>query len=143
MASTPGAWQEIFGALERFHGKWPATDWSYDHRLRCVTSVIESAQAAGARTALTDLLPMEFNAATIGSAADGVRAVATNSGGLRGGQLLLWSGAPGASGPFGLWWPWGDGSSVSLRVGLHDIDLPKERYPRLREIFGIVPASVV
>jgi hypothetical protein len=41
---------------------------------------------------------------------------------------------------FGLWWPWGDGSTVSLRIGLHDVDLPKQRYPRLRDVFGIPQA---
>jgi hypothetical protein len=30
---------------------------------------------------------------------------------------------------------------VSLRIGLHDLDLPKERYPRLRDIFGIPQAT--
>ncbi len=141
MSSLPTEWQSIFAALETFHAHWPAKDWSYDHRLRCVTSVIESSQAAEARVSLNQLTPAEYSATTIGTAPDAVRAVADKSGGLRGGQLMLWNGAPGAAGVFGLWWPWGDGSSVSLRVGLHDIDLPKERYPKLREIFGIGPPA--
>jgi hypothetical protein len=29
---------------------------------------------------------------------------------------------------------------VSLRIGLHDIDLPKVRYPKLRDIFGVPQA---
>jgi hypothetical protein len=66
-----------------------------------------------------------------------VRKLAEGCGGVRASQQLLWGGAPGASGAFGLWWPWADGKTVSLRIGLHDVDLPKERYPRLRDIFGI------
>ena len=29
----------------------------------------------------------------------------------------------------------------TLRVGLHDVDLPKERYPKLRDLFGIPQAA--
>jgi len=39
-----------------------------------------------------------------------------------------------------LWWPWGDGTTVTLRIGLHGLDQPKVRYPRLRDVFGIPQA---
>src|SRR5262245_60950982 len=127
MSNTPSPWDELWSGLQQLKEKWPGTDWSYDHRLKCVTSVIESAQATGARALLGEVMPTEWNGASIKTAPDGVRAIADKSGGLRGGQLLLWNGGPATPGAFGLWWPWGDGSSVSLRIGLHDLDLPKER----------------
>ena len=68
------------------------------------------------------------------------RALVEKCGGLRAAQQIFWGGGDDAAGPFGLWWPWGDGTTVSLRIGLHDVDVPKERYPRLRDVFGIPQA---
>ena len=70
-----------------------------------------------------------------------MRTLAESCGGLRASQLMFWGGADGP-GAFGLWWPWGDGTTVSLRIGLHDVDVPKQRYPRLRDVFGIPQAPV-
>ena len=69
-----------------------------------------------------------------------MRALAETCGGLRASQELLWGGGGEGAGAFGLWWPWGDGTTVTLRIGLHDIDQPKVRYPRLRDVFGIPQA---
>ena len=74
---------------------------------------------------------------SLAGAPEGVKALVEKCGGLRAAQLLFWGGPDDAAGVFGLWWPWGDGTTVSLRIGLHDVDLPKERYPKLRDIFGI------
>jgi hypothetical protein len=141
MASVDEQWQELFQALERLKGKWPASDWSYDRRLRCVASSIPMSLEPAARAAMTEVLPTSFSAQTLAGAPEGVRKLAEGCGGVRSSQLLFWGGAPDAPGAFGLWWPWGDGTTVSLRIGLHDIDQPKERYPRLRDIFGIPQAT--
>ena len=84
---------------------------------------------------------MSFSVETLPGAAEGVRDLVEKCGGLRATQLVFWGGGDDAAGPFGLWWPWGDGTTVSLRIGLHDVDIPKERYPRLRDVFGIPQAT--
>src|SRR5262249_53857537 len=137
MSTSANVWEELFLALERFRGRWPTPDWIYDRRLKCVTSSITVALETEARAAIGEILPIAWNAATLAGAPDDVRALADRCGGLRASQLLFWGGSAGAPGAFGLWWPWGDGNTVSLRIGLHDVDLPKERYPRLRDVFGI------
>jgi hypothetical protein len=146
MVSSEEVWQEVFAGLERLRGRWPSPDWIYDRRLKCVASSVplnNQAILTEARAAIAEVLPTSWSAATLGEAPEEVRALADRCGGLRSSQLLFWAGAqdgPGSPGPFGLWWPWGDGTTVSLRVGLHDVDAPKERYPRLRDIFGIPQA---
>jgi len=40
--------------------------------------------------------------------------------------------------PFAMWWPWGDGSRVSIRLGVAGSDRSKELYPLVRSLFGIV-----
>jgi hypothetical protein len=141
MATADEQWQSLFQALEGLKTQWPASDWTYDRRLKCVASSIPMNLEPAARAAMAGLLPTSFSAQTLASAPEGVRKLAEGCGGVRSSQLLFWGGEAGAPGAFGLWWPWGDGTTVSLRVGLHDVDLPKERYPRLRDIFGIPQAT--
>ncbi|HVU50040.1 MAG TPA: hypothetical protein VHL80_05110 [Polyangia bacterium] len=141
MATVDEQWQELFQALERLKAKWPSPEWSYDRRLRCVASSIATSLEPAARASMSEVLPTSWTAQTLATAPDEVRKLAEGCGGVRSSQLLFWGGAPGAPGAFGLWWPWGDGTTVSLRIGLHDIDQPKERYPRLRDIFGIPQAT--
>jgi hypothetical protein len=141
MASVDEQWQELFGALERLKSKWPGSEWSYDRRLRCVASSIPLAQEGAARAAMAEVLTTSWNAETLATAPEEVRKLVDGCGGVRASQLLFWGGAAGAPGAFGLWWPWGDGTTVSLRIGLHDLDQPKERYPRLRDIFGVPQAT--
>ena len=107
--------------------RWPATDWSYDRRLKCVASSIPLARETDARAAMADALPASFSAETVAggvgwrAGADRkVRRAARVAAAVLGRQRQ--DDAPGA---FGLWWPWGDGTTVSLRIGLHDVDFPK------------------
>ncbi len=134
------AWEAVFGGLTRLRDRWPAQDWSYDRRLRCVASSIPLSNEAAARAAMAGVLDTAWSSATLAGAPAGVRALAETCGGLRAAQQLIWGGQPDAPGAFGLWWPWGDGTTVTLRIGLHDLDLPKVRYPRLRDVFGIPQA---
>jgi hypothetical protein len=140
MANPQEAWEAIFGALERLKGRWPSPDWTYDRRLKCVVSSVPLAREAEARAAIAAVLPWSFTVATLPTASEGVRDLVEKCGGLRAAQEVFWGGGDAAPGAFGLWWPWGDGTTVSLRIGLHDVDVPKERYPRLRDVFGIPQA---
>jgi hypothetical protein len=134
-------WEAVFGGLTRLREQWPAPDWTYDRRLRCVASSLPLSQEAPARAAIAGTLPASWSSATLPEAHEDVRALAGTCGGLRAAQLLLWGGPPSGPGAFGLWWPWGDGTTVTLRIGLPHIDLPKVRYPRLRDLFGIPQAA--
>ena len=140
MGNSDEAWDSVFGALSRLRAAWPSQDWSYDRRLKCVTSSIPLTREADARAAMAEALPVSFSVETLATAGEGQRALVEKCGGLRASQLLFWGGGDDAAGAFGLWWPWGDGTTVSLRIGLHDVDVPKERYPRLRDLFGIPQA---
>ena len=140
MGNSDEAWEAVFAALSRLRAVWPSQDWSYDRRLKCVSSSIPLTREADARAAMAEALPKSFSVETLATAGEGQRALVEKCGGLRASQLLFWGGGDDAAGAFGLWWPWGDGTTVSLRIGLHDVDVPKERYPRLRDVFGIPQA---
>ncbi len=140
MTTVDETWSSVFAAIERLRDRWPDPAWTYDRRLKCVASSFPMAREADARAAMTESLPQSWSAASLSGAPAAVLALAESCGGLRASQLLFWGGEPDGPGVFGLWWPWGDGTTVSLRIGLHGVDLPKERYPRLRDVFGIPQA---
>ena len=141
MADDP--WEEIFTRLAELRDGFPARGWTYDRRLRCVTVAFPASDEPRAQAAVDAVMPASWTAGTLADAPAEVRALVGACGGLRAGQKISWGGGePGAAGPgpFGLWWPWGDATTISLRIGLHDLDQPKVRYPRLRDIFGIPQA---
>ena len=140
MTTPDEAWELVFGALAGLRERWPSTDWTYDRRFKCVASSITISDEAAARLACVDALPDTWSKESLVGAPADVQALSETSGGLRASQQLLWGGGASTPGAFGLWWPWGDGTTVSLRIGLHHVDLPKVRYPRLRDVFGIPQA---
>jgi len=141
MPTPDEAWDSVFAALDRLRERWPSSDWTYDRRLKCVASSIPLSGEAAARAAFADVLPGVWSSATLPGAPAAIRTFSETCGGVRASQELLWGGEADGPGAFGLWWPWGDGTTVTLRIGLHGVDLPKQRYPRLRDLFGIPQAT--
>lgn len=138
MATSVEPWQPILDALTQLRAAWPARDWTWDHRFKCATSAIPGDAAASAKTTLLAATPSEWDAASFATAPEGVRALAERCGDLRPGQALF-SAAPVAGMTlFAMWWPWGDGSRVSIRLGIAGSERQKELFPLLRELFGIV-----
>jgi hypothetical protein len=111
--------------------------WSWDDRQSCVASSFSVEVEAEARKAANLALPQEWTSRTIGRAPPPVRDLAERTGGLREGQLLLSGLAVGAAFAYGLWWPWGDGMSVSARVGLGGSGVTAEVLQQLRDTFGV------
>lgn len=136
-SATDGAWDDLFRRLDDLRSRWPSPEWTYDGRLQCATSSIPMTAEAAARALIAAVTPATWTAATLAEAPAEAQALATRCGGLRAAQLLFWGGEPGSPGAFGLWWPWGDGATVSLRLGLHHAEPPAAHLRRLRSTFGI------
>lgn len=130
-------WLPIFESLARMKASWPTRGWSWDPRLSCVTSSFTTEQEPAARTATALALQNEWNTTTIARAPQALRDVAERSGGVRAGQLVLSTGPITGLLLYGLWWPWGDAETISLRVGLADVDPNREPYLRFRDVFSV------
>ena len=138
MATPTEAWQPLLDGLERLREAWPGTGWSWDPRFKCVTSSFGKEIAERARAAMAGILDGEWSPDSINQAPDEIRTLAARFGGVRSGQLLFTGELVG--GPmhlFALWWPWGDGATISLRVGVANCDRPTELYPQVRAVFKI------
>lgn len=134
----PGdATQPLFDALTRLKQEWPARGWSWDGRFVALASTFTVPYEAQARKAAATALPAEYTSTNIATASHELRELAARTGGLRAGQFLLAGGPIGGLVAFGLWWPWGDGETISMRTGLLDVDQAREPWRRLRDIFGV------
>jgi hypothetical protein len=123
--------------MKDLRGAWPARGWSWDGRLMCITSSFSADLEAQARAAVATALANEWTSATIHGAPLALRDIVERVGGVRAGQLVL--ARPAVSGPFvyGLWWPWGDELTISLRIGLGGPGATEDAFQRLRDAFGV------
>lgn len=131
------AWQAMFESLGRMKAAWPTRGWSWDPRLLACTSSFTTEQEPSAKKAVAMALQNEWTPSTIARAPAPLRDVVERCGGVRSGQLVLSTGPVNGLLTYGLWWPWGDGETVSLRIGLADVDPNREPYIKFRDVFGV------
>jgi hypothetical protein len=131
------AWSLLFGAMKELRSAWPSRGWSWDARLACVTSSFNVEFEAKARAAVVAALSTEWTSATIQRASPALRDLAERTGGLRAGQFIFSSATVGPNFAYGLWWPWGDAMTTSLRVGLGGSGWREDAFQRLRDVFGV------
>ena len=134
--SAPGdPWTPALESLAALRARWRGSDWTWDGRLACAVSSFPIAQEPEARRELAAEFPSEWTADTLPAAPGGVTALAHRcGGGLRPGQLLLCRDAADGGLLFALWWPWGDGTKVSVRIGIEGAPSADGLAQRLREV---------
>lgn len=131
------SWSVLFAAMKQVRAAWPARGWSWDGRLSCVSSSFAAELEGKARAAAGLALGTEWTSTTIHKAPPPVRQLADRTGGLRPGQMILAGNAIGPGFAYGLWWPWGDGMTTSVRIGLEGMDGSHDAFQRLRDAFGV------
>ncbi len=127
---------EWLGALSNVRRTWPTRGWSFDNRFGCLASTFRSDVAPQARAAIARVLPTEWSEATLRLAPQPVRDIATRTGGVRAGQFLFSHVIGGTALAYGLWWPWEEGSTISMRVGVDGVG---DMSLRLCEAMGVEP----
>jgi hypothetical protein len=137
MVTSPEPWQPLLDGLSKLRTEWPGTGWGWDPRFKCVASSFGKEIAERAREAMSGVLDREWSAATIASAPEDVRALSGRYGGVRSGQLLFTGVPVDGMSLYALWWPWGDGATISLRVGVANCNRPTELFPLVRAVFKI------
>ncbi len=136
MTGTTVTLQSFLQSLGNVRKSWPTRGWSWDNRLNCLASTFRSDMSPVARAAVANSLPSEFNEGTLRQAPAPVRELATRHGGVRAGQSLFLSPLSGGIYAFGLWWPWEEGSTISMRIG---VDGAGDLTFRLCEAMGVEP----
>jgi len=127
----------LFDSLVRLRAAWPGGGWSWDGRLSCLSSSFNVELADEARAAAQRALANEWTADNIETAPDNIREIAEMSGGVRAEQLVMATDPAARILAFGLWWPWGDDNTISLRVGLAG-RVSESDQESFRDLFGAV-----
>jgi hypothetical protein len=137
MPTSDEPWQALLDAFGQLRDAWPSKEWTWDHRFKCVTSSLGVEASPELRRLLEPVMPASWTGEAFRTAPPDVQSLRERCGDVRPGQLLLTGPATAGMIPFGLWWPWGDGAKISVRLGIAGCDRPAELYPLLRARFGI------
>lgn len=132
-------WDPIFASLAEFKKLWPARGWSWDSRLICITSSIVGELVEPARAALKTGFKAEYTSKTITTAHPYMQEAVEKTGGLRSNQFAFAATEQpvGHMFIFGLWWPWNDQETISLRVGISRLEPNDDPYGRFRDLFNV------
>lgn len=95
-----------------------ACAWQWDDRFGVGVVSFDAAVRDAVLAALHASLPGHWDAATIKSAPQHVAKVVKDVFDIKKGQLVFAAFSDGAPALIAAWWPWGDGTTTSLRVGM-------------------------
>ena len=93
-------------------------EWEWDGRFGTVLAEFPVGEKDKVLGRLEQHLVGSWDRATIRDATDRVQAIVKRLGGLMSGQLLLLSDSATDVLIYCGWWPWGDGLTISIRVGM-------------------------
>lgn len=119
--------------LTGLRGGWSAGKWEWDGRLSSALSTIGRASEAEATSALTAAMPQVWTGKTLAQAPPLLQQICGRTGGLMAGQQAFSAALPDEVILYALWWPWGGGANISVRIGCsHESVLPA-----VRAAFGV------
>jgi hypothetical protein len=117
--------------------EWPPGGrWEWDGRFGCALTTLNQGNEATGRAVLLAHLPAQWTRETLGQAPALVKQVCAVTGGLKGTQFVF-SVNLGEAVIYCLWWPWGDGTTFSVRVGVASADSSSDPKVDLRAAFDV------
>ena len=129
-------WEPVLAKLTLLRDSWPTPPWIWDSRFSTVGASFAKADEPQVRASAMHAFPRGWTAASIETAPEEFRALAGKTGGLRAGQRLLAGDPETMPTLFGLWWPWSGGETITLRIGILDLDATRAPLPQIRALFS-------
>ena len=109
--------------------------WKWDSQFQTALAEFTVDNKNSVNAILERYLNTAWDSTNIGNAPEIVQMVISHFGGLRPGQLLFTSDPNQDALIFGVWWPWGDGKTISLRVAPTDKTLSDSESAELTTLF--------
>lgn len=128
-----GALENKFRDLAEAFGD--ALEWKWDGRFKTALAEFPADKKDDVLGVLEQYLVSTWDSSSVKEAPDIVQQVAKNLGGLMSGQLLLLSDLNEEAFIFCAWWPWGNGTKVSIRIAPFSQDLSNEDAAELATVF--------
>jgi hypothetical protein len=110
-------------------------EWKWDGRFKVALGEFPVDVKDDVRGILDRFLPFTWNASNVKKAPDAVQQVTKSLGGLMSGQLLFLSDSTKAAFIFCAWWPWGNGTRISIRLAPVGVNLTDEERADLMTAF--------
>jgi hypothetical protein len=130
-------WHLLLERLTLLRDSWPTPPWTWDGRFHTIAASFSSDLQPKARASAMHAFPRGWTTKSLENAPPEMQAIAERTGGLRSGQRLLAGDELFAANLFGLWWPWGGGDTITLRIGVADVDAAGEPLTAIRELFDV------
>ncbi|CAN5422590.1 hypothetical protein BH11MYX1_BH11MYX1_00300 [soil metagenome] len=127
----------LIESLTRLKQTWPGTQWEWDGRFAAISSSFTIDLEREVRESARFAFPRGWTVKSIEHAPAMFRALADKTC-MRPNQRLLAGDELTAPTLFGLWWPWGGGDKITLRIGLLDADAAVAPVSAIRELFGVI-----
>ncbi len=132
-----GQMDEVLECLTRLKQTWPGSQWDWDGRFSAVSSSFTIELEPKVRESARFAFPRGWTVKSLETAPAEFRALAETTG-MRPNQRLLAGDELTAPTLFGLWWPWGGGDKITLRIGLIGAGAAVAPVPAIRELFGVI-----
>ena len=129
-------WQLLLDRLVLLRDSWPNPPWSWDARFNTIAASFSDEQQPLVRASAMKAFPRGWTAKSLENAPPEMQAIADRTGGLRQGQRLLAGDELFAPKLYGLWWPWGSGETITLRIGIDGINGATEPLVAIRKLFA-------
>jgi hypothetical protein len=129
--------QQVLDKLGELRDSWPTPPWSWDARFHTIAAAFSRDLEPKARASAIHAFPRGWTTRSIETAPPPKQAIADRTGGLRSGQRLLAGDELFADQLFGLWWPWGGGDMITLRIGLDGVDPLGDLFSSVRSLFDV------
>jgi hypothetical protein len=128
--------QTIYDDLAVLRKGWVVSGWSWDTRLSCACSSFGADLAGQARAVVASAFAHTIDARSLRRASPLVQEIAEQTGGVRSEQLVFATEPVADTLAYGLWWPWNDEVTISMRVGLTGLWAEREVL-NLQSVFRI------
>ena len=126
---------------ELLSASWDVFSWKWDDHFEAFLAEFPADDGGEFRAILERDFSKVWDSSNIREAPDIVQACNDKFGGLRSGQLLFTTDPGQDAFACGVWWPWGNGETISLRIVSPDRKFQHEKrtglFKRLKEVFGI------
>ena len=109
--------------------------WKWDSQFETVLAEFMVDNKDSVHVILERYLNTVWDSTNIDNAPDSVRMAISRFGGLRPGQLLFTSDSQQDACIFGVWWPWGGGKTISIRVAPFDKRLSDSEMAEFIKLF--------
>ncbi len=100
--------------IEAFSG---ILSWQWDGRFETMLAQFVIEEKAEIEKVLNQFMDTSWNSGNVSEAPESVQHLISSLGGLMPGQFLLTTDPQKGALLYCAWWPWGDGRTVSIRVG--------------------------